>query len=173
MAKIGLGWLIDRRVCSKITGTLSDIAITAAIASIPIQAVMAYIVPITIMCIIGFVVSWLFIFKLYPLFYGDNAPFEHAIIAWGAGTGVMINGMMLLKICDPDYESPALVNFSMGFSIMGMIGLVTALYTMPILQFGSPVDLLMKHGVLLFIFQMAIAFIGLFLVRSKSGDTAA
>lgn len=169
MAKMGLGWLIDSKVRSKITGTLSDFAIVAAIASIPIQAVMAYIVPIIVMCVLGFIVTWLFVFKVYPKFYGDNnAPFEHSIIAWGTGTGVMINGMMLLKICDPDYETPALVNFSMGFSVMGMIGLVTALYTMPILQFGSVYDIFFKSTLVMLALHLAEAFIGLGL--KKAGE---
>ena len=29
--------------------------------------------------------------------------------------------MMLLKICDPDYQTPALAEFSMGFALMSII----------------------------------------------------
>ena len=34
--------------------------------------------------------------------------------------------MMLLKICDPDYESPALAEFSMGFGLMCILSLPTS-----------------------------------------------
>lgn len=168
MSKLKLNWIVDSKIRAKISGTMSDIAIVAAVASIPIRAVAAYIVPIIIMCIVGFLFTYLFVFKMYGWFYGSNAPFEHAIIAWGTGTGVMINGMMLLKICDPDYETPALVNFSMGFSLMGVIGLVTAIYTMPILQTGNTMDLLLKSSLVLFILHMATSFVGRALAHKKS-----
>ena len=42
------------------------------------------------------------------------------IVCWGANTGVTITGMMLLKICDPDYQTPALAEFSMGFALMSI-----------------------------------------------------
>lgn len=167
IAKIGLGWMIDSKVKSRIVGSISDFAIIAAIASVPVQAVMEYIVPIIILSILGFIGSYLFIFVLYGKFYGDNAPFEHAIIAWGTATGVMINGLMLLKICDPDYETPALMNFTMGFSITGMLGLVKALFTMQILATGSTMDNLLVGAVML-IFDLALAIIGRRLITKNS-----
>lgn len=167
LAKLGLSWLIDSKIKSKIVGTISDFAIIAAIASVPVQAVMTYIVPITIMSILGFIGSYLFIFKVYGKFYGGNAPFEHAIIAWGTATGVMINGLMLLKICDPDYETPALVNFSMGFSLTGMLGLVKALFTMQVLATGTTMNNLLL-GAALMVFDLVLAFIGKSMTTNKS-----
>ena len=173
LAKLKLNWMVDSKVRLKITGTMSDIAIVAAIASVPIQAVLSLIVPIIIMCALGFIFSYLFIFKIYTYFYKGNAPFEHAIICWGTATGVLINGMMLLKICDPDFETPALVNFSLGFSTMGVLGIFFSLYTMPILQFGSTMDLLVKSSVLMFFVHMAIACLGLFMTKDIKAKGAA
>ena len=124
--KLKLGWLIDPKVKSKITGTLSDFAIVSAIASVPIQLVGQFIVPILVMCAIGFVATYFYIFKMSAWLLKDNCPFEHSIIAWGTSTGVVITGMMLLKICDPEYKTPALQDFSVGFSMISIFSL--ALY---------------------------------------------
>ena len=45
--------------------------------------------------------------------------------------------MMLLKICDPDYETPALADFSVGFSLLSLSGLVTTPLTISFLAGGS------------------------------------
>jgi ESS family glutamate:Na+ symporter len=49
----------------------------------------------------------------------------------------MINGMMLLKICDPDYSSPALNDFSMGFALMSIISIFTSPIFYSLLANGS------------------------------------
>lgn len=49
----------------------------------------------------------------------------------------MITGMMLLKICDPDYETPALADFSMGFSLLSLSGLITTPLTLAVIASGS------------------------------------
>lgn len=119
-----LDWLIDAKVKSKITGTMTDIAIVAAISSVPVKIILQYIAPILVMCALGFVVTYFYLFKLFGWLLKDSCPFEHAIIAWGTGTGVMITGMMLLKICDPDYKTPALQDFSVGFSMISIFSLI-------------------------------------------------
>ena len=125
LIKFKLSYLVDARIKSKITGSMSDFAITAAIASVPVEAVATYFWPLFVMCTIGFVLTYILIFKIYDITNKDDYAFERSIIIWGAGTGVIINGMMLLKICDPDYETPALSDFSLGFAMTSVVRLVT------------------------------------------------
>lgn len=133
-----LEWLIDTRVKSRIVGSMSDFAITAAIASMPIKAVAAYIVPILILAFMGFLLTYLVCFPLYRWCFGKkDYAFERAIMSWGVNTGVMINGMMLLKICDPDYSSPALNDFSMGFALMSIVSIFTSPMVYSMLEHGT------------------------------------
>ena len=53
--RLGLQWLIDAKVKNHISGVLADLSITAAIASMPIRAVMAYMLPILLISALGFV----------------------------------------------------------------------------------------------------------------------
>lgn len=123
LIKLNLHWLIDPRVKRKITGTLSDFAIASALASVPIKAVLNYLVPIILLSAAGFVATYFVSMPLYRFCFKDDYAFERGIMSWGANTGVMITGMMLLKICDPEYKSPAISHFSMGFALMSLLSL--------------------------------------------------
>lgn len=138
LIKCKLDWMIDTKVKARITGTMSDIAIIAAIASVPVKAVAAYVMPMIILSIVGFIFTYFCCFPLFRYCFGkDDYPFERAIMSWGVNTGVMINGMMLLKICDPDYDTPVLNDFSMGFSLMSIISIFTSPITYGLIASGS------------------------------------
>lgn len=132
-----LSWLIDRRIKNRITGMLSDLAITAAIASCNVQAIMDYLIPTSFMCLVGFGITYLVIFPLHRLLFRGSFPEERAILCWGVNTGVMINGIMLLKICDPNYETPALNDFAMAVALFSIISIPIAPITWKLVASGS------------------------------------
>lgn len=138
--KLNLVWMVDAKVKAKIMGTLSDFAIVSAMTSLPIKAIMNYIAPITVMCILGFIITYLLVFPLNNFFFKEDYSFERAIISWGTLTGVLMTGMTLLKICDPEYKSPALSEFSLGFSLMSVTGLLIVPILNTVLAVGSTMD---------------------------------
>ena len=164
--KLNLIWMIDAKVKAKIMGTLSDFAIVSAITSLPIKAIMNYIAPITVMCILGFIITYLLIFLLGDFFFKEDYSFERAIVSWGTLTGVLTTGMILLKICDPEYKSPALSEFSLGFSLMSITGLLIVPILNNVLARGSTFDNFIT-AVISAILYFAFAFI-VFLINKKS-----
>ncbi|MCI6151874.1 sodium/glutamate symporter [Fusobacterium perfoetens] len=120
MRKLNLSYLVDDKVKSKISGSFTEYAVIAAIASLPIKAVAAYIVPILVMVVVGYIVTTgiLFIFcKKYLKGYW----FEQMIGTFGMSTGVFLTGVLLLRVCDPNLESPALANYSLSYTITSII----------------------------------------------------
>ena len=138
--KLKLEWMVDSKVKAKIMGTLSDFAIVSAITSLPIKAIIHYIAPIIVMCIAGFIFTYLIVFIFNNMLFKNDYAFERAIISWGTLTGVLITGMTLLKICDPEYKSPALTEFSLGFSLMSVTGLLIVPILNTVLAVGSTWD---------------------------------
>lgn len=128
LQKGGFGNLICGKTKGRIAGLCSDYAIVAAIASMPVRAIMDYIVPILALVIIGYIVTYTVTTFLCRYFF-ENCHFERAIAIWGTCTGVFLSGLMLLKICDPDYELPVLNDYSVGFSFTS----VTAFVLLPVL----------------------------------------
>lgn len=126
--RVGFGDLICGKTKGRVAGVCSDYAIAAAIASMPVRAIMDYIVPILVLVILGYIVTYLVGTMLCRYFF-DNCHFERNIAIWGTCTGVFLSGLMLLKICDPDYELPVLNDYSVGFSFTS----VTAFVLLPMI----------------------------------------
>ena len=167
LLKLKLNWIIDTKVKSRITGALSDFAITAAMMTMPIKTITQFVVPIIIMCVIGFIVTYFFTFPLFKKAFKDSFAFERAIMSWGVNTGVMMTGMTLLRVCDPEYESPVISDFSMGFARMSIFSLVISPIDYSFLAKGSTAaNFFWNIGVL--VFYAAVAAIGyVLLVRNR------
>jgi ESS family glutamate:Na+ symporter len=166
LLKLKLHWLIDTKVKARITGAFSDFAITAAIMTLPIKAVSAYIVPIVLMALLGFVGTYFVTFPLYRRTFKGDYAFERAIMSWGVNTGVMITGMTLLKITDPEYESPVLSDFSMGFALMSLFSLVISPIDYNFLARGSTLANFLWN-LAVGIFYATIALIGYRMTRRR------
>lgn len=120
MRKLKLDYLVDGKVKSKIASVLTEFAVIAAVASLPVQTVMTYIVPILVMVVLGFIFTGLPLLYLSKKYIRDNW-FEHMIAAFGMATGVFLTGLLLLKICDPEMESPVLGNYSLAYTVVSVI----------------------------------------------------
>ena len=115
-----IDFLIDSNTKSRISGSLTEFAVTAAIASLPIKAVFTYLIPILFIVIVGFIVTTLFLFYMCKFFIKDYW-FEHMIATFGMATGVFLTGILLLRICDPDFKSPVLTNYSLSYTITSIV----------------------------------------------------
>jgi ESS family glutamate:Na+ symporter len=146
--KLGLGSLIDSKTKSRIAGVCSDYAITAAIASLPVQAILSYLAPILTMVLLAYLLTYIFLFTLFKKFFSD-CYFERAISLWGCSTGVFLTGLMLLKICDPDYKTPVLNDYSMAFSLTSVTSFILMPINISMLLYQSvPVNALFQGGLL-------------------------
>lgn len=118
--KLKIDYLIDSKVKGKISGTLTEYAIIAAIASLPVEAVLTHMAPILTACILGMAATALPFIFLCKKYLRDNW-FEHMIAAFGMSTGVFLTGLLLLRICDPELESPVLGNYSLSYTLLTVI----------------------------------------------------
>lgn len=154
-----LQWLIDSKVKSHLSGMLADIAITAAIASMPLKAVAAYLIPMVIVSIIGFILVYFASIIVYRFLLPDSCPFERGIYVWGMGTGVMMTGLALLKICDPNYDLPVLEDYSVASIIISITDLVALPIMYHILCYGTSRQMIVFGAVYTLCF-IASALIG-------------
>ena len=133
ICKLKVDYLVDGKVKSKISSSFTEFAVIAAIASLPIKAVAAYIVPILVMVAIGYVVTTGVLF-FYCKRYLKGYWFEQMIGTFGMSTGVFLTGVLLLRICDPNLESPALATYSLSYTITSVtyFVLLNMFITMPL-----------------------------------------
>ena len=98
--------LIDPGLVRLIQNLSLDFLVVAAIATIRVEVIAAGLVPLLILVAAGIVWNvfcvWFLARRMLP-----DAWFERSIAEMGQSMGVTATGLLLLRVVDPDYETPA------------------------------------------------------------------
>ena len=98
--------LIDLGLMRRIQNSSLDFLVVAAIAMIRLEVVVAAIVPLLILIVAG--ILWnVFCVGVLARRMLPDAWFERSIAELGQSMGVTATGLLLLRVVDPDYETPA------------------------------------------------------------------
>lgn len=124
MKKLKIDYLINNNVQRRITGTSVDFMIVATLMAVQMTVVFTYIVPIFTISAVVTAVTLAYILYLGRRTGADAYAFERALTMFGNMTGTVASGLLLLRIVDPDLESP--IPTELG--IYGMIGLFLGLH---------------------------------------------
>ncbi|MBL7139509.1 MAG: sodium:glutamate symporter [Planctomycetes bacterium] len=98
--------LVDAGLTRRIQNAALDFLVIAAIATIRIQAVAEMLTPFLILVAAAIAWNVLCVVLLARRMLPD-AWFERAIAEMGQSMGVTATGLLLLRVVDPDYETPA------------------------------------------------------------------
>ena len=103
--------LIDLGLMHRIQGAALDFLVVAAIATIRIEALGGLLVPFAIL--IGAGILWnVFCVTVLARRVLPDAWFERSIAEMGQSMGVTATGLLLLRVVDPDYKTPAAEAFA-------------------------------------------------------------
>ncbi len=98
--------LIDHGLTRRIQNAALDFLVVAAVATIRIDAIVHGLVPFLIIMFAA--IAWnVFCVLILARRLLPDAWFERSIAELGQSMGVTATGLMLLRVVDPDYESPA------------------------------------------------------------------
>lgn len=98
--------LVDLGLMRRIQNTSLDFLVVAAIATISIQSLTGGITPFLLLVAAG--IAWnVFCVLVLARRMLPDAWFERSIAELGQSMGVTATGLLLLRVVDPDYESPA------------------------------------------------------------------
>lgn len=137
--KLKLDFLVDVKVKGKVAGSMTDYAVIAAVASLNIKAVSAYLVPMLAMAVVG-MIGTILVLVLFARKMLKKEWFEHMIAVFGQGTGVFLTGVLLLRICDPDNKTEALNNYSIAYTFAGVVTqILMPIYATIIATWGTAV----------------------------------
>ena len=144
--------LLDHETMKRIQGLSLDILIVAALATISLDVIATYWETFLVLSIAGiiFCTTMLLVFtpRIIPEFW-----VERGIADFGQSMGVTATGLVLLRVADPNDESPALEAFGykqLFFEPFFGGGLVTAL-SLPIMVATGSVYIVLIPMVVLFI----------------------
>ncbi|MCG8454333.1 MAG: sodium:glutamate symporter [Spirochaetales bacterium] len=120
-----LGYVIDNQRMTRISGFSVDFMVTSAIAAISAAVVAQYWVPILLIALVVGVATTVTLIWLSSRVFQDHV-FYRAILVYGAATGTLPTGLALLRIIDPQFETPASRDFmlSSGLTFLVVIPII-------------------------------------------------
>ena len=128
---IGLDYIIDPRLQSRITGLSVDYLIVATGAAVQLGIVWQYALPISVISILCGVTTTIAVLAL-----GSRLPshrLERIAAIYGTTTGTVSCGLLLLRMVDPQFKTPAAKEIaSMNIFAVPVIGGLTFLVNGPL-----------------------------------------
>ena len=105
---------LSKPVIGHLSGAFTDYLVAFGVASIKLEIVVRYIVPLTVLLIVGLICTGLYVFLIGRRMH-NTAWFEMSIFTWGWFTGTMAMGIALLRISDPDSKSGCLDDYAYAY----------------------------------------------------------
>jgi len=129
MGRLGVDYLIDPGIQRRITGWSIDFLIVATIMAIQLTIVWTYILPISIISLSSGALTTVAMLFLGKRLWSYNL--ERTVVIFGTVTGTVSCGLLLLRIVDPDFKTPAVIEIAVMNVIMlvplaGLLVLVNA-----------------------------------------------
>ena len=107
MQKLKIDHLIDGGLQRRITGFAVDYLIVATIMAIQVVVVWKYILPVTLIALIGGFTTTFVVIFLGRRLWAYNI--ERSVTIYGAVTGTVSSGLLLLRIVDPEFKTPVAI----------------------------------------------------------------
>ncbi len=111
---------VDKRIITRASSTVTDYLVGFGIASMNIEVVIEYAMPIIVMLILGMTYCLFYLFFISRKLF-HNFWFERGIFIYGWSTGVVAMGVTLLRVVDPELESGTLEDFGIAYAFVSIV----------------------------------------------------
>lgn len=120
-------WL-DGPAGGRLSGIAMDLLVVAAIATLNLEAVATYLIPMTLLFLGGAFWSGFCLLVLAPRMLPKPHWFELGLINYGMSTGTTATGFVLLRLVDPELRTAAAKDYALAAPLSAPLvggGLVT------------------------------------------------
>lgn len=158
-----VGQYVDAQIVSRIGTLMSDYLVAFGIASINVQIVLTYAVPLLLFSLLGLAlcVGWLLI--VAPRVFGQRW-FDAGIFTYGWNTGTIAFGVALLRVVDTRADSRVLADYGVAYVAIGP--LEALLYTTVLAALAS--GYLLPMGIALIVVAVAMVLIAIRRARHRA-----
>ncbi|MDD3806415.1 MAG: hypothetical protein PHE86_00075 [Candidatus Marinimicrobia bacterium] len=130
-------YVIDKGLMNRVSGVCVDFLVAGSVAAISLKVIRQYWITITIMSCLGGIVTY-FVIRWTSRRAFDNFHFERFIGIFGEMTGTINSGLVLIRITDPEFETPAAEDLAYGGGIALFLGLpLLIILNLPIVFFNN------------------------------------
>jgi len=151
MQKLDIHYVLDNGSLTRISGLSVDLMVTAAIAAISLVVVGQYWLPILILTTVGGLLAFYTLPWITSRMFEDH-QFFRSLILFGVSTGTMPTGLALLRVVDPDFESPVASDY------MYASGITFVLAIPLILSINLPAYSVTQNNPMLFWLAVLVSF---------------
>lgn len=114
-------YVIDRGMMNRVSGVCVDYLILASVAAINVTIVGRYWLPILIMSLLAGLATY-YIIRYTSRRAFDDYHFERFIGIFGEMTGTINSGLVLIRVTDPEFSTPAAEDLAYGGGIALFLG---------------------------------------------------
>jgi len=111
METLAIEHLIDPGIQRRITGWSVDFLIVSTVMAIKLTIVWQFILPITAISLVCGTLTTFMVVYLGKRIWSYNL--ERTIAIYGTVTGTVSSGLLLLRIADPDFETPVAIDIAL------------------------------------------------------------
>ncbi len=162
----GRAYVIDKGLMNRSMGVFLDFLVIGAVAAISFKIVMSNWEAIVLMSLLGGPATGFMLYWTSKRAF-DDYHFERFIELWGEMTGTINSALVLLRVTDPEFETPVAEDavYGSGISLFLGIPMLIAL-NIPIVMYGNAIKgywitlgVLIGYMILLWIVWRAVGFI--------------
>lgn len=131
--------LVDKATLNSIAGVALDFLVVSAVASLSLPVLIANWQALTITLVAMAVLSVAIFYWIGPRIFGKDWV-ENSIVNFGAMTGVVSIGLVLLRAADPNFKTGAFRGFALRAPFASPFvggGLVTAMFPIAVANWGN------------------------------------
>jgi ESS family glutamate:Na+ symporter len=116
MKALRLDYTLDEGTFNRITGVSVDVMVTSSVAAITIATVTKYWMPIAVVGIVGGIVTTVTVLWICSRLFEDHR-FGRSLMIFGNMTGTLPTGLALLRVIDPEFETPVASDYMFASGI--------------------------------------------------------
>mgnify|MGYP006273040857 CR=1 FL=1 len=166
---LGIQYTLDNDALNRIAGLSVDLMVSAAVGAISLVVVVQYWVPIALMTVLGGLLTLVTVPWIASRIFRTHR-FDRLMIIYGAMTGTMPTGLALLRVIDPEFETPAASDymFSSAVVFLSFIPFILAI-NLPAYSYTTGNPLYFWLAVAVSVAYLFIGFLGfLFIARGRA-----
>lgn len=108
---------VDNLTLNRINGLSVDFTVCASLGAITLAAISQYWLPIIVLVVVGIAITCFLLPWYCSRLFSDN-QFYRTLMIFGTATGTLPTGLSLLRIVDPEFETPVAQDYIYATGIM-------------------------------------------------------
>lgn len=113
---------IDNASCNRISGLSVDLTVAASLGAISLVIVQGYWLPILALTVVGALIT-LIVLPAYCSRLYDDHQFYRMLLIYGTATGTLPTGLALLRVVDPEFETPVATDYLYSVGIVFILAI--------------------------------------------------